>query len=144
MATLFVSNNSAKAMCDAAVDRLDLGAGAALLRIYSGTVPTDADTALGAQVLLAELTMSDPAFGSAVDSSPGATATASAITDDTAANATGTASFFRIYQSDGTTCEMQGDVTATGGGGTLQINSTAIQSGAKVSVTSLTIFHPES
>lgn len=143
MATLSVSNNAAKAACDAVVDRCDLGAGAALLRIYSGTIPTDADTALGAQVLLAELTMSDPAFGAAADSSPGATATASAITDDAAANATGTASFFRIYQSDGTTCEMQGDVTATGGGGTLQLNSTAIQSGAKVSVTALTIFHPE-
>jgi hypothetical protein len=144
MAILFVSSLSARAMCDAAVDRLDLGSGAALLRIYSGTAPTDADTALGAQVLLAELVMSDPAFGAAADSAPGATATASAIADDTAANATGTASFFRLYQSDGTTCEMQGDVTATGGGGTLTLNTVSIVINALVKVTALTMFHPES
>lgn len=140
----FISNLSARAACDAVVDRLDLGSGAALLRIYSGTVPTDADTALGAQVLLAELVMSDPAFGAAADIAPGARATASAIADDSSANATGTAAFFRVYQSDGTTCEMQGSVTATGGGGQLEINTVSIVSGALVQVTAFTVTMPES
>lgn len=142
--TTFISNLAAKAACDAVVDRFDLGSGPALVRIYSGTVPTDADTALGAQVLLAELVCSDPAFGNAADIAPGARATASAITDDSSANATGTASFFRVYQSDGTTCEHQGSVTATGGGGQMQLNTTSIVSGALVQVTAFTVDMPES
>lgn len=137
-----ISNVAARAACDAVVDLVDGGAGAGLLRIYSGTIPTDADTALGAQVLLAELTMSDPAFGAAADANPGGRATASAITGDTSANATGTASFYRMVDSNGVTI-VQGSVTATGGGGDLQLNSVAIQSGAAVTVTSFTLTMPE-
>lgn len=139
--TGFISNNAAKAACDAIVDRLDLGTGAALLRIYAGSVPADADAALGAQTLLAELTMSDPAFGAAADLNPGARATASAISDDTSANATGTATFFRMVQSDGTS-EIQGACAVSGS--ELNFNSTAISSGAIVSVTSFTVTVPES
>lgn len=137
-----ISNVAARAACDAVVDLVDGGAGAGLLRIYSGTIPADADTALGAQVLLAELTMSDPAFGAAADANPGGRATASAITGDTSANATGTAAFYRLVDSNGTTI-VQGSVTATGGGGDLQLNSVAIQSGAAVTVTSFTLTMPE-
>lgn len=137
-----ISNVAARAAADAVVDLVDGGAGAGLLRIYSGTIPADADTALGAQVLLAELTMSDPAFGAAADANPGGRATASAITGDTSANATGTASFYRMVDSTGVTI-VQGSVTATGGGGDLQLNSVAIQSGAAVTVTSFTLTMPE-
>lgn len=137
-----ISNVAARAACDAVVDLVDGGAGAGLLRIYSGTIPADADTALGAQVLLAELTMSDPAFGAAADAAPGGRATANAITGDTSANATGTAAFYRLVDSNGTTI-VQGSVTATGGGGDLQLNSVAIQSGAAVTVTSFTLTMPE-
>lgn len=137
-----ISNVAARAACDAVVDLVDGGAGAGLLRIYSGTIPADADTALGAQVLLAELTMSDPAFGSAADANPGGRATANAITGDTSANATGTASFYRLVDSTGTVI-VQGSVTATGGGGDLTLNSVAIQSGAAVTVTSFTLTMPE-
>ena len=35
------------------------------LRIYDGTQPTDADTAIGAQVMLAELTLAATAFAAA-------------------------------------------------------------------------------
>lgn len=143
MATLFISNLSARAACDAIVDRIDLGAAAGKLRIYSGTAPADADAALSGNTLLAELVLSDPAFGAAADLNPGARATANAIADDTAADATGTASFFRIVDSDGTVI-MQGDVTATGGGGTLQLATVSIVANAVVKVTSLTFTVPES
>lgn len=141
--TLSISNAGAIAACDTIVDRCDLGTPPAKLRIYSGSVPTDADTALGAQVLLAELTMSNPAFGSAADANPGGRATASAITDDTAADATGTASFFRIVRGGTSVVEIQGTVTATGGGGDLTINTVSIVINALVKVTSLTITMPE-
>jgi hypothetical protein len=137
----FISNLAALAACDAIVDRVDLNTPPGHLLVYSGSVPTDADTALGAQVLLADLTMSNPAFGAAADIAPGARATASAITDDSSANATGTASFFRIAQGAGTAV-MQGACATSGQ--ELNFNSTAISSGAIVSVTSFTVTVPES
>ena len=138
--TLSISNLQAIVICDAVVDSCDAGATAASLRIYSGTPPTLADTALAGNTLLAQLVMSDPAFGAAVDANPSATATASAITDDTAADATGTASFFRILDSNGVV-RIQGTVGTSGA--ELILNSVAIQVGALVKVTSLTVTMPE-
>lgn len=143
MATL-ISNAAAILANDAIVDSLDTGTGPAHLLIYSGTVPTNADDAIGAQVLLADLTMSATAFGASSDLNPGARATAAAITDDSSANATGTASFFRLVRGAATIGTVQGAVTATGGGGQLELNTTSIVSGALVQVTSLTATHPES
>jgi len=143
MAVFNVSNLVAKAMGNAGVAHFDTG-GAAQLRIYSGTMPTDSDTALSGNTLLAQLTFSNPSFGTATDNNPGALNTANAISDDTDADATGTASFFRIYQNNGTTCECQGDVTATGGGGTMTINSVSIVIHTTVKCTSFTLLHPES
>lgn len=102
------------------------------LRIYSGTQPTDADTAIGAQVLLAELTLNATAFGAASNG----VATANAITSDSAADATGTAAWFRVLKSDGTTKLWDGTVGTSGCD--LNLNSVAIQSGAQVSVSSFT------
>ena len=66
-----ISNAAAKAACDAIVDLIDGGAGAGTCKIYTATQATDPDTAIGAQVLLATLTFSDPAFGAAADAAPG-------------------------------------------------------------------------
>ena len=141
--TAFITNNSAKAALDAIVDRVDLGSGTASghLKIYSGSVPTDADTALGAQVLLADLAMSNPAFGAAADNAPGAIATASAITQDSSADAGGTASFFRIVDRDGNAV-MQGACATSGS--QLNLVTTTIVATQPVQVTSLTVTLPES
>jgi hypothetical protein len=77
--------------CNAGVDRLDLGGSNAELRIYSGTMPTDVNAALSSNTLLAALVMSKPAYGSAA----AGVATAAAITSDSSADATGTATFFQ-------------------------------------------------
>jgi len=79
------SNFMVNAEADAVGNALNNG----YIRIYDGTQPTNADTAVGAQVLLAELRFGADAF-------PAASAgvlTANAITDDSSANATGTASW---------------------------------------------------
>jgi len=103
------------------------------LRIYDGAQPTNADTAVGAQVLLAELRFNATAFPAAV----AGLLTANAITGDAAANATGTAAWFRCLQSNGTSVIMDGTVgTATSD---LVLDSTAIQINADVNVTSYTI-----
>ena len=133
--TTFITNAAAIAACDAIVDRLDAGAGAGKLKIYAGSVPADADASLGAATLLATLTLSDPAFGNAVDNTGKATATANAITSDTAADATGTASFFRATDSNDLAV-IQGSVGTSGQN--LNLNSVAIQVGAEVGVTAWT------
>lgn len=130
-----ISNAARTAAADAVVDRLDLGAGPGLLRIYDGAKPAGPDTALGTQVLLAELTFSKPAFGAA---SNGA-ASAAAITADAAANATGTATWFRAVDSTGVAV-FDGEIGTTGSD--INLNSTSISSGAEVSVSSLTYTQP--
>lgn len=104
-----------------------------LLRIYSGTAPTNVRTALSGNTLLAELAMASTPFGSASS----ATLTAASISSDTSADATGTASFFRIYKSDGTTAVVQGSVSTSGAD--LNLNSTSLTSGGTVAVSSLVI-----
>lgn len=126
-----LTNASASAAANAVVVKVDQGAGAGKLRIYDGTQAATADTAIGAQVLLAELTFSDPAFGAASNG----VATANAITADSSANATGTATWFRVVDSDNTAI-FDGTVgTATSD---LVLNTTSIVSGAAVSVTAFT------
>jgi hypothetical protein len=140
--TLSINNLSAIEACDAIVDNCDNGTGVAqaTLIIYDGTPPALADTALSGNTVLAQLDMSNPAFGNAVDAAPGATATAAAISDDTSADNSGTATFFRIVDRDGTPI-IQGSVGTSGA--ELNLNSVAISAGALVSVTSLTVTMPE-
>ena len=59
-----------------------------------------------------------------------------------AATGTGTAGHYRVYASDGTTCHMQGTVTATGGGGDMTIDNTSIASAQTVQITGWTITAP--
>lgn len=104
-----------------------------LLRIYDGTPPASANAALSSNTLLAELALSATFAAGAASGA----LTASSITQDSSANATGTASFFRIYKSDGTTCIMQGTVNTSGGD--LNLNTLSLVSGAAVSVTSFVL-----
>lgn len=144
MANFFLANASAIAALNAVVDLIDAGAGAGSVVIYSGTQPADADTALAGNTVLAQITLSDPAFGAASDNTPGAIAAASGLPlSDTSADATGTATFFRVLDSDANVI-MQGDVTATGGGGDMEINSTSIVAGATVRITTFNATMPES
>lgn len=103
-----------------------------LLRIYSGTAPATPATALSGNTLLAELPLSST-FAAAAASG---VLTANSITSDSTADATGTATFYRIYKSDGTTCVAQGSVGTSGAD--LNLNTTSIVAGAAVAVTSFT------
>ena len=129
--TLGIVATARNAMLDALNTRINLGAGAGLLRIYDGTRPATGGTAT---TLLAELTLSDPAAPSA----SGGVLTLSAITQDSSANATGTATWFRIVDSD-SNAVFDGSVTASGGGGDLQLVTTSITATQPVQVSSFTI-----
>jgi len=104
------------------------------LIIYDGTQPTDADTALGAQVDLADLTLSATAFAAASAGSK----VANSITQDSSANATSTATWATLVASARTTTGTM-DMSAGTSTVNLVLNSAAISSGAAVSCSSLTI-----
>ena len=103
----------------------------AIIRIYSGTQPANANTAISTQTLLVSLTISG-AFGT--DSN--GTLTFSTINNGTAV-ASGTASFFRIVKSDGTTVVMDGSIGTSSAD--LVLNTTTIATNDTVAITSGTI-----
>lgn len=108
------------------------------IQIRSGTMPATPETA-ATGTLLATLTFSATAFGAP---STG-TVTAAAITGDTSADATGTAAWFRVLSS-GAVAQWDGDVTVTGGGGAITLDSVSLVQGGAVNLTSLTLAQPQS
>ena len=102
-----------------------------LINIYQGSQPANANTAISGQTLLVTLTVSG-SFGT--DSN--GTITLSSVANGTAV-ATGTASFFRITQSDGTTVVMDGSVAISDAD--LVLNNTSIATGQVVSISAGTI-----
>ena len=102
--------------------------GSAILKILSGTQPAGG----GAETtVLAQLTC-NATFAPAATSG---VLTLNSITADSSANATGTATWFRIYQSDGTTWVIDGDVSTTAAGtGDLQLDDTSIVLGGTVAL----------
>lgn len=118
---------------NAQMDAITTAVGASgKLRIYSGTRPANVATAITG-TLLAELTLNATFAGAA----SGGVLTLNAITQDASADASGTASHFRIWKSDGTTAVIDGNVGTSGSD--LNLNSTSITAGGTVSVTSFTI-----
>lgn len=104
---------------------------AAIIHIYSGTQPANANTAISTQTLLVALNVSG-SFGT--DSN--GTITLSSVTSATAV-ATGTASFFRITKSDNSTVVMDGSVGTSGTD--MILDNVSIATGQTVSITSGTI-----
>lgn len=122
------SNAAVNAAADAVTALLNNG----YLRIYDGTQPATANTAITTQTLLAELRFNATAFGAASNG----VSTANSITADSSADATGTASWFRALKSDGTTAVFDGSVGLSSAD--MVLNSTSIAAGAAVSVSSFT------
>lgn len=125
--------NYTDAVRNARMDAITTAVGnAGLLQIYDGAQPADADTAVGAQNKLAELTCGTPFAEAAANG----VLTANAITTDSSANATGTAAWFRLTTSGGTTV-MDGTVGTSSAD--LILNTVSIVSGGPVAVSALVI-----
>lgn len=107
---------------------------APLLRIYSGAMPANC-AAAATGTLLAEMPLPSDWMAAASSGSKAMSGT----WQDASANAAGTAGYFRIYEATGTTCHLQGTVTATGGGGDLQLDNTSIASGQSVTITTFSL-----
>ena len=102
------------------------------LRVYDGTQPANANTAITLQNLLAELR-----FGAtAAPGASGGVLTFNPITSTLDAAATGNATWFRCLESDGSTVVFDGSVGTSGCD--LNLNTVAIQQHAEVDVSSFT------
>ena len=115
------------ALRNARLDEITAAAGAsALLNIYDGSRPA---TGGAATTLLAQLTC-NATFAPAAS---GGTLTLNAITSDTSANATGTATWARITTSG---ASFVLDCSVGTSGADVNLNTVSIVSGATVAVTS--------
>lgn len=105
-----------------------------ILRIRSGAPPASCATADSGTVLV---TMTLPSDWAAAAS--GGSKSLLGTWSDSSADATGTAGHFRLYDSGGTTCHLQGTVTATGGGGDMTLDTASVVVTQVVTITAFTI-----
>jgi hypothetical protein len=103
----------------------------AIINLYQGTAPANANTGITTQTLLVSCVLAG-AFGTDTNG----TLTLGTVNDGTAV-ASGTASFFRIFKSDGTTVVMDGSVGETGAD--LNLNTTTINITQTVNISGGTI-----
>jgi hypothetical protein len=121
------------AVRNARLDAIETTIGAtAVLKIRSGSVPADCATA-DTGTVLATLTLPSDWMAAA----SGGSKAKSGTWQDTSADATGTAAHFRIYDSGGTVCGLQGTVGV--GSGDLQVDSVSFTAGQSFSITGFTI-----
>lgn len=118
---------------NARLDAVEVATGAsAQLRLYSGTQPADCATAPSGS-LLATLTLPTDWMANAASGSKALAGTWSGT-----ASGAGTAGYFRIYDSGGTTCHAQGSVGTTGTDMILA-PSAALTASQPISITSFTL-----
>lgn len=106
----------------------------AIMEIRSGAAPANC-AAADSGTVLATLNLPSDWMAAASAGSKAKSGT----WQDSSADANGTAGHFRIKDSGGTTCHIQGTVTATGGGGDLQVDNTSFASGQSFTISTFTI-----
>lgn len=133
---MIISTAARNAMCDALVDLLDAGAGAATVKGYTATQPAGPDTAVSGQTLLCTITCDDPAFGA----SSSGTATAADFTPESSATA-GTCTWMRWADSNGTAVF---DTSVSTSGADINFNTNDFAGGDQVDITAFTVTVPAS
>lgn len=121
------------AVRNARLDSIESATGTApTLEIRTGAQPANC-AAADSGTLLASMTLPSNWMNDA----SGGTKTLTGTWQDLNADAGGTAGHFRIKQ--GATCHLQGSVTATGGGGDIELSSTSISAAQAVTITAFTL-----
>ena len=121
------------AVRNARLDSIESTTGTApTLEIRTGAQPANC-AAADSGTLLASMTLPSNWMNDA----SGGTKTLTGTWEDLSADAGGTAGHFRIKQ--GATCHLQGSVTATGGGGDIELSSTSISAAQAVTITAFTL-----
>lgn len=123
------------AVRNARLDSVETTVGtSAVLQIRSGSVPANCAAANTGTVLATLNLPSDWMTAASAGSK-----TISGSWQDSAADATGIAGHFRIFDTSVTTCHIQGTITISGGGGDMELDNTSIAIGQQVTVTSFTL-----
>lgn len=130
--TLQLSVGVRNAMLDAIETTIGTSA---VIKLKTGAQPASAATADSGTVVATISLASD--WMSAASS--GSKAFSSTPLEDASADNAGTLAHYRVYASDGTTCHMQGSITATGGGGDMTVDNTVVAAGQDVKITSWSI-----
>jgi hypothetical protein len=121
------------AVRNARLDAIETAIGtSAILRIRTLSPPADC-AAADVGVVLAEMTLQSDWMAAAASGSKAKAGT----WQDAAANAAGTAAHFRIYDSAGTVCGLQGTVAQ--GSGDLSLDNTNIALGQQVTINTFTL-----
>lgn len=124
------------AVRNAMLDAIETATGTtAILRIRTGAAPANPATADTGTVLA---TLNLPTDWMAAAS--GGTKALLGTWQDASADATGTAAHFRIYDSAGTTCHLQGTVGTSASD--LIVDSTSFTAGQQFTVTGFTLTAP--
>ena len=120
---------------NARLDAIETAVGVlAVLKIRTGSMPANCGTADSGTVLATLSLPSDWMANASANSKA-----KSGTWQDSSADASGTAGYFRIYASDGTTVHIQGTVTATGGGGDMTVDNAVFATGQSFTVNTFTI-----
>ncbi len=123
---------------NAMLDAIETSIGTSpILKIRTGSAPA---TPAGSDTGTVVSTVNLPSDWMAAAS--GGSKAKSGTWDDNAADASGTAAHYRIYDSSGATCHIQGTVTVTGGGGDMTLDNVVFASGQQFTVTSYTLVDP--
>jgi len=108
--------------------------GSAILEIRSGTPPANCGAG-DTGTLLASCSLPSDWMSPASEGMK----SMSGAWEDNSANNAGTAGHFRIKDSTGTTCHIQGTITAAGGEGDMTLDNVSFAAGQTFSVTSFTL-----
>lgn len=120
---------------NAELDAIETAIGtSAILKIRTGSVPSDCSQA-DTGTVLATVNLPSDWMAAAASGSKAKSGT----WQDASADAAGTAAHFRIYDSGGSTCHIQGTVTATGGGGDLTVDNVVFAAGQSFTISSFTL-----
>lgn len=123
MGTLTLQDNAANAVVDELTSRVNGGT----VQIWTS----------GRTTLLATMTLGNPAFAAA----SGRSATINAVTEDSSADASGTAAE-AVFRNSSNGEEFSGSVTTTSGGGVVEFASLSWNAGDTIDITGGTLSYP--
>lgn len=131
-----ISTAARNAAVDAITALLNAGAGPGYIELRTGAQPASVGAA-ATGTLLATSLLDDPAFAAAA----AGTGAAAGLPNSATGVAAGDAGWFRAYD-DNDVAIIDGSVTATGGGGDMELNTVTISIGVTVNITAWTITMP--
>lgn len=143
MAKMIISMAAAIQACDGLVGRVDGGMGAGYVVIRSGTKPANPGAAPSDGAVLSTIALNGPAFAGATDQTTFAQALAvvTPAPEQAGATASGTASWFRVFDGNDT-AHWDGTCGGSGSGEDMILSTATITMGEPVRILSWAVRKP--